>query len=133
MASLNKVILIGKLGSDIDLRVVNGGAKVVNISLATTKRFKDRQGNRKEKTTWHNLVFWNKTAEQLEQYAKKGSELYVEGEFYDEEYTPQGASNSVKVKKVEVRHFQITSGFKEQGGQQRGGPDEDPFAEEEIF
>ncbi len=79
MGNLNKVILIGRLGQDPEKRVTPQGHSVVTLSLATSERFKDKQGQKQETTEWHRVVFWNQLADLVEQYCKKGSQLYVEG------------------------------------------------------
>lgn len=86
MGYLNKVLLIGRLGQDPEKRITPAGHTVVNISLATSEKFKDKSGNRQEKTEWHKVVFWNKQAELVEQYCKKGSQLYVEGALQTREW-----------------------------------------------
>ncbi|MDF1583433.1 MAG: single-stranded DNA-binding protein [Methyloprofundus sp.] len=77
---LNKVTLIGNLGADPDVRYMPTGGAVTNISLATTFRWKDKQsGERKENTEWHRVVFYNRLAEVVGEYLRKGSQVYVEG------------------------------------------------------
>lgn len=77
---LNKVILIGNLGKDPEVRFFPNGGSVANVTLATTRRWKDKQsGERKEETEWHRVVFFNKLAEVSAEYLKKGSKIYVEG------------------------------------------------------
>ncbi len=77
---LNKVTLIGNLGADPDVRYMPTGGAVTNISLATTFRWKDKQsGERKENTEWHRIVFYNRLAEVVGEYLRKGSQVYVEG------------------------------------------------------
>ena len=76
--SLNKVTLIGRLGQNPEVREV-GTSKVANFSIATDESYTDRSGNKVEKTEWHRIVMWNKTAENAEAYLKKGSLVYVEG------------------------------------------------------
>lgn len=77
---INKVILIGNLGRDPELRYMPSGGAVVNITLATSETWKDKSsGESKERTEWHNVVFFNKLAEIVAQYLKKGSRVYVEG------------------------------------------------------
>jgi single-strand DNA-binding protein len=77
---LNKVMLIGNLGADPEVRYMPTGGAVTNISLATTRRWKDRQtGERKDATEWHRVVFFNRLAEVAGEYLKKGSQVYVEG------------------------------------------------------
>ncbi len=77
---LNKVTLIGNLGADPEVRFMPSGGSVANISLATTRRWKDKQtGERKEATEWHRVIFFNRLAEIAGEYLKKGSQIYVEG------------------------------------------------------
>lgn len=86
MGYLNKVLLIGRLGQDPEKRITPSGHTVVNISLATTEYFKDQGGNKQERTEWHRVVFWNKQAELIEQFCRKGSQLYVEGSLQTREW-----------------------------------------------
>jgi single-strand DNA-binding protein len=79
MGSVNKVILVGNLGRDAELRYTPGGAAVSTLNLATTEVFKDREGQRKEDTQWHRVILWGKTAESLQDYLTKGKQIYVEG------------------------------------------------------
>ena len=78
--SVNKVILIGNLGKDPEVRYLEGGTAVANFTLATSESFKDRNtGEKKSITDWHNIVVWRGLAELVEKYLKKGSKIYVEG------------------------------------------------------
>jgi len=77
--TVNKVILLGRLGQDPELRYTPGGAAVTTCSLATNEVWKDQDGNKKEKTDWHRVVLWRKQAELAGEYLKKGSKVYVEG------------------------------------------------------
>jgi single-strand DNA-binding protein len=79
MASINKVILIGNLGKDPELRYTPGGQAVCDLSLATTDQWTDKSGERKEQTEWHRVVVWGKQAENCSQYLAKGRQCYVEG------------------------------------------------------
>lgn len=80
MAGVNKVILIGNLGADPEVRHLQNGASVANFRLATSETYKDRQtGERREQTEWHNVVAWRGLAEITEKYLRKGSKVYVEG------------------------------------------------------
>ena len=79
---VNKVILIGNVGQDPEIRYtgdVNNSAKVATLRLATTERFRGRDGNLQEHTEWHNVVVWRNTADVVEKYVKKGTQLYIEG------------------------------------------------------
>ena len=77
--SVNKVILVGNLGRDAELRYTPGGAAVATLNLATTEVWNDRNNQRQEKTEWHRVVLWGKQAESLQEYLTKGKQIYVEG------------------------------------------------------
>jgi single-strand DNA-binding protein len=77
--SVNKVILLGNVGKDPEIRSTGSGAMVANLTLATSDRFQDAQGNWQDRTEWHNLVAFKRTAEIIRDYVKKGSKLYIEG------------------------------------------------------
>jgi single-strand DNA-binding protein len=89
--SVNKVILIGNLGKDPQVRSLNSGEKVVNFSLATSESWRDKAtGERKEKTEWHNVVVFNENiGKVVEQYCKKGTKVYVEGQLQTRKWTDQ--------------------------------------------
>ena len=79
MASVNKVILVGNLGRDPETRYTTGGEAVTNVSIATTDTWKDKAGEKQERTEWHRVAFFGKLAEIAGEYLKKGSQVYVEG------------------------------------------------------
>jgi single-strand DNA-binding protein len=79
MGSVNKVILVGNLGRDAELRYTPGGAAVATINMATTEVWNDKTGQKQEKTEWHRVVLWGKSAESLTEYLTKGKQIYVEG------------------------------------------------------
>ena len=79
MGSVNKVILVGNLGRDAELRYTPAGAAVATINMATTEVWNDKSGQRQEKTEWHRVVLWGKQAESLAEYLTKGKQIYVEG------------------------------------------------------
>jgi len=79
MGSVNKVILVGNLGRDAELRYTPGGAPVATLNLATTEVWNDKAGQKQEKTEWHRVVLWGKQAESLQEYLTKGKQIYVEG------------------------------------------------------
>ena len=86
MASVNKVILIGNLGKDPELRYTQGGQGVCNFTLATNERWKDKEGQSQERTEWHRIVVWGKSAENCAQYLQKGRSCYVEGRLQTREW-----------------------------------------------
>ena len=79
MAGVNKVILVGNLGRDPEVKYLDSGVAVANFSLATTENYKNKQGERVSQTEWHNIVLWRGLAEVAEKYLKKGSSVYIEG------------------------------------------------------
>ena len=79
MAGVNKVILVGNLGKDPEVRHLESGVAVANFPIATSETYKDKSGNRQEQTEWHNIVLWRGLAEIAEKYLRKGSQIYVEG------------------------------------------------------
>jgi single-strand DNA-binding protein len=84
--SVNKVILVGRLGRDPETRYTSGGQAVANFSVATDETFKDRNGEKQKRTEWHKIVVWAKLAEIAQQYLKKGSLLYLEGRIQSREW-----------------------------------------------
>ncbi|MDE0475968.1 MAG: single-stranded DNA-binding protein [Gammaproteobacteria bacterium] len=89
--SLNKVTLIGNVGSDPDIRMTPSGTKVAKFSVATNETFNDRSGRQQERTQWHRLTFFGRLSDVVEQWVKKGDRLYVEGRIeYSQTQTPQG-------------------------------------------
>ena len=79
MAGVNKVILVGNLGKDPEVRYIDSGVAVANFSLATTENYKNKQGEKVSQTEWHNIVLWRGLAEVAEKWLKKGSSVYIEG------------------------------------------------------
>ncbi|MDR2872880.1 MAG: single-stranded DNA-binding protein [Xanthomonadaceae bacterium] len=86
---INKVILVGNLGNDPDIKYTQGGMAVTRISLATTSVRKDREGNAQERTEWHRVVFFGKLGEIAGEYLRKGSQVYIEGSIRYDKYTGQ--------------------------------------------
>lgn len=87
MAGVNRVILIGNLGKDPEIRSLEGGVKVANFSLATTESYKGKNGEKVDQTEWHNIVLWRGLAEVAENYLKKGNSIYVEGKIRTRDWT----------------------------------------------
>lgn len=94
MASVNKVILVGNLGRDPETRFLPNGDAVTNVSIATTETWKDKSGERQEKTEWHRVTFYRRLAEIAGEYLKKGSQVYVEGRIETRKY--QGKDGTEK-------------------------------------
>jgi single-strand DNA-binding protein len=116
--SLNKVMLIGNVGNDPDVRTTSSGTPIANMSLATTRKWKDRSGEQKEKTEWHRLTVWGKLVDVVERYVKKGDLLYVEGRI---EYS-ESESDGQKKYWTNVNVFEMVMlGSTGAGGQDGGG------------
>lgn len=109
MAFLNKVMLIGNIGKDPEIRMSpTSGKKCVRFSLATSKRYRDANGEQKEQTEWHNIVGWGKTADIFEQLGiSKGTSLYVEGELTNRSWTDQTTQQKRSTTEVNLSTFQI--------------------------
>lgn len=120
---LNKATLIGNLGKDPEIRIVNDTRKVANFSIATTERWKDKaSGETKEKTTWHNCVAWSPLAEIVERFVHKGSQVYVEGKIANSSYEQEGV---VKYKReIEVKEIKLL-GRKSDGDGSNAGSEGD--------
>lgn len=120
MGSINKVILIGNLGADPEVRYTASGQAVANMRLATTEKYKDRDGNLQEKTEWHRVVAWGKQAELARDYLRRGRQIYVEGSLQTREYTDK---DGIKRYSTEVRSNQIVFlGPREGAGAPAPGP-----------
>jgi single-strand DNA-binding protein len=86
MAGVNKVILVGNLGKDPEVRHLEGGVSVAHFTLATNDYYKDKQGNRVERTEWHNISAWRGLADMADKYLKKGQQVYIEGKLRTRQY-----------------------------------------------
>jgi single-strand DNA-binding protein len=113
--SLNKVMLIGNVGSDPEIRTTGSGTKMAKVSLATNRTFTDRSGQQQDKAEWHRLTFWERLAELVEQYVRKGDRLYVEGRL---EYstTEDDKGNQRYWTDIIVREMVMLSGSGGSGG-----------------
>lgn len=107
MASVNKVILIGNLGRDPEVRYTTGGNPVANFTMATTDRWNDpATGEKKERTEWHRIVVWGKQAEIAGEYLRKGRQVYVEGSLQTREWTDRDG-NKKYTTEVRAQRFQM--------------------------
>ncbi|MBW0143881.1 single-stranded DNA-binding protein [Sphingomicrobium clamense] len=94
MAGVNKVILVGNLGADPEARSLNNGGEVVNLRVATSETWKDRDGNRQERTEWHQVVIWNENLGRVaKNYLKKGSKVYLEGQLQTRKWQDQNGAD----------------------------------------
>jgi single-strand DNA-binding protein len=135
MGSVNKVILVGNLGRDAELRYTPGGAAVATLNLATTEVWNDKQQQRQEKTEWHRIVLWGKQAESLQEYLTKGKQIYVEGRLQTRQWDDKDGNKRYT---TEIKADRITllggGGGGRSGGMDRGtsqphsgGGDEPPM------
>ncbi len=106
MASVNKVILIGNLGKDPEMRYTPNGQAVTRFSIATSERFKDRNGEQQERTTWHNIVVWGRQAEIAKEYLSKGRSVYVEGRIDNRSYDDKDG-NKRYISEIIVQRMQF--------------------------
>ena len=106
MASVNKVILIGNLGRDPEIRYTPGGSPVANFTMATTERWTDPNGEKKEKTEWHRIVVWGKQAEIAAEYLRKGRQVYIEGSLQTREWTDRDG-NKRYTTEVKAQRLQL--------------------------
>lgn len=114
--SVNKVILLGNVGKDPEIRATPGGTMVASFSLATTDRTKDQSGNWTDRTEWHNLVAFQRTAEIIRDYVKKGSKLYVEGKIQTRSWDDKNSGEKKYRTEIIVNDLSLLSGRSEGEG-----------------
>jgi len=119
--SVNKVILLGNVGKDPEIKVLPSGQPVANFSIATGERFKDQQGNFQERTEWHNLTAYGKLAEIVRDYVKKGNKLYVEGRLTTRSWDDKETNKKVYRTEIVIGDLSLLSGRGEDGGGQSAG------------
>jgi single-strand DNA-binding protein len=119
MGSVNKVILVGNLGRDAELRYTPGGAAVATLNLATTEVWNDKGGQRQEKTEWHRIVLWGKQAESLQEYLTKGKQIYVEGRLQTRQWDDKDG-NKKYTTEIKADRITLLGGG---GGGRSGGVD----------
>jgi single-strand DNA-binding protein len=128
MAGVNKVILVGNLGADPEARSLNNGGEVVNIRVATSEQWKDREGNRQERTEWHNVVIFNENLGRVaKNYLRKGSKVYLEGQLQTRKWTDQ-SGNDKYTTEVVLQRFRgelVLLDSREGGGGRDFGAGED--------
>ena len=134
MGSVNRVILVGNLGRDAEVRHTANGQAVATLNLATTENWKDKEGQRQEKTEWHRIVLWGKTAESLQEYLTKGKQIYVEGRLQTRQWDDKDGNKRYT---TEIKADRVTllggggggrgGGMDRGGAQSPGGGDEPPM------
>ncbi len=115
MASVNKVILLGNLGRDPETRYTTGGDAVTNLRIATTEQWKDKSGEKQEKTEWHSVVLFGRQAEVAGEYLKKGRSVYIEGRLQTRKWTDKEGVEKYSTEIVADR-MQLIGGAREGGG-----------------
>lgn len=135
--SVNKVILIGRCGKDPETRYMTNGEAVTNVSLATSETWKDKSGEKQEKTEWHNLTFYKRLAEVVGEYVKKGSEIYVEGKIQTRKWQDKEGKDRYTTEII-CHEMKMLGGKKEQSEEPKKSsakpqatedfPDDVPFA-----
>jgi len=115
MAGVNKVILMGHLGRDPEIRYTPDGKAVASLSIATSETYKDREGNRQERTEWHRTTLWGKTAEIAGEYLRKGSMVYIEGRIQTRKWTDKDGQDRYTTEIVGDR-LQMVGGRRENAG-----------------
>jgi single-strand DNA-binding protein len=127
MASVNKVILVGNLGRDPETRYMTSGEAVTNIRLATTDTWKDKNGEKQERTEWHNIVFYGRQAEIAGEYLKKGRQIYVEGRLQTRKWQDKEGQDRYTTEIIADRMQML--GSREGGGAPPPSGDEPPARE----
>ncbi len=133
---INKVILVGNLGRDPEIRTIPSGQSVAKFSLATTSRWKDREGNRQERTEWHNITCWGRQAEIAGQFLTKGRQIYVEGRLQTDSWEDKETGKKMYRTEIICDNFQMLGqrGDASAGGAPARAPEDssfDPAAEDD--
>ena len=134
--SVNKVILVGNLGRDPEVRATPSGQSVCNFSLATTERYTDRAGQQRDQTEWHNVVVWGKQADLCGQYLKKGRQVYVEGRLTTRQYEAKDGTGKryrteVVAQRVQFLGGRAAAGFENDVPDFNSGSDVSPPVDDE--
>jgi len=130
MASLNKCMLIGKLGKDVDVKFTASGVAVANFSLATSEKFKNKAGETEERTEWHNIQMWSKLAEICGEYLKKGSSVYIEGRIQTRKWQDKDGNDRYTTEIVGER-MQMLGGKSQSSSAPAGEPAHQSVADED--
>ncbi len=113
--SVNKVILVGRLGKDPETRYMTNGEAVTNVSLATSENWKDKSGEKQERTEWHNLVFYRRLAEIAGEYLRKGAQVYIEGKLQTRKWQDKEGKDRYTTEII-VNEMQMLGGKASGGG-----------------
>lgn len=127
---INKAILVGNLGKDPELRYLDSGTAVATFTLATTERFRNREGQSTEKTEWHNVVMWRQMAETFSKYLRKGSTVYVEGRIVTRSWDQDGVTRYRT--EIEAKEMVMLDGRTEGAGNYNAGAGTVPTPQKEV-
>jgi len=130
MAGVNKVILVGNLGSDPQVRYTPSGQAVANFNIATSERFNNKAGEKEERTEWHRIVAWGKLAEICQQYLKKGKQVYIEGRLQTREWEDKQGQKQ-KTTEIVAQTMQMLGRVGDAGSGGGGGGSSD-FASQDF-
>lgn len=119
--SVNLVILVGNVGKDPDVHTFDNGTKKASFTLATSEKFKDRDGNVQEKTEWHNVVCWRNTAEIAEKFVKKGTQVYVQGKITTRKWQDQNGQDRYTTE-IDINTLQLLGRKQDRDGYQQSQP-----------
>lgn len=123
---MNKVFLMGRLGKDVELKHTSGGLAIASFSVATSEVYKDKQGNKKESTCWHNVVTFGKLAELCDQYLNKGSQVFVEGKIDNRSYDDKDG-NKKYISEIKADQVKFLDSKKEKSSDVEFTHDDIPF------
>lgn len=124
MAGINKVILVGNLGADPEVRYTSGGTAVANFTMATSESWKDKNsGEKKQKTEWHRIVIWGAQAEVAGQYLNKGRQIYLEGKLQTRKWQDNNGTDRY-VTEIVASHFLMVGGRRDSQGNQNPTPNQ---------
>lgn len=130
MSGVNKVIIVGYMGSDPEVRTLPNGDVVATISVATSEKWTKDNGEKVERTEWHRIQFWGKQAEVIAQYAKKGTQIYVEGSLHTRKWQDKNGIDRYTTE-IKCSSFQFLGGYGEQGEKQGQAQEQQPTQEQQ--
>ena len=127
MSGVNKVILIGNLGKDPEVRYLDNGVAVANISLATSESYKNKEGDRITQTEWHDVVLWRGLAEVAEKFLKKGSSVYIEGKLRTNKWVDKDENNRYKTEVLADKLTMLGKSNSQDNSVEKSSEDDLPF------
>ena len=127
MSGVNKVILIGNLGKDPEVRYLDNGVIVANISLATSESYKNKEGERITQTEWHDVVLWRGLAEVAEKFLKKGSSVYIEGKLRTNKWVDKDENNRYKTEVLADKLTMLGKSNSQDNSVEKSSEDDLPF------